>query len=289
MKRVTKSSLAVVAAAGLFAAGGMGTSMAAKLITGDDIAKSTITQKNLAKNSVGKAQLKKGIKKGAQGEQGEQGEAGPAGEQGPAGPQGEKGDQGPAGPGGPAGPQGKPGNPYQEQFTVTTAVSDWPEVGGWATDAFQRTLTLTRNYAAPASACGTGVAVCYFYTGTLADDGHFEAHDGANAPNSFFHEHITGDVTGTMRGDATFEFYASALPDKTLVRQTQVGNTGVSTSGWARLAFPDGTTFKNSTGTSSLTSYRWVYSTDCETWTDAITPGHDGQSADDGNITGACS
>lgn len=114
MNRVTKSSLAVVAAAGLFAAGGVGSSMAAKLITGDEIAKNTITQKNLASNSVGKAQLKSGALKGAKGEKGDTGAQGATGATGAQGPQGEQGPAGAQGPAGPAGSNGAPGADGQD-------------------------------------------------------------------------------------------------------------------------------------------------------------------------------
>ena len=93
MKRNMKSGLAVVAAAGLFAAGGMSSAVADRLISGDDIARNTITAKNLAKDSVGKKQIKTDVfdklKDGEQGPTGPAGEAGPAGVQGPAGPAGE--------------------------------------------------------------------------------------------------------------------------------------------------------------------------------------------------------
>lgn len=90
-----KSGLAVVAAGALFAVGGIGTAVAAKKITGDDIAKNTITATNLASNSVGRSEL--------QGNLGEAGPRGPAGAQGPAGPAGAAGPTGPAGASGLAG------------------------------------------------------------------------------------------------------------------------------------------------------------------------------------------
>ncbi|MBF4769336.1 hypothetical protein ISU10_16330 [Nocardioides agariphilus] len=52
-----KSALTVLAAGALFAVGGLGAASAAKLITGDEIAKSTITQRNLADDSVGSGEL----------------------------------------------------------------------------------------------------------------------------------------------------------------------------------------------------------------------------------------
>lgn len=106
-----KSGLAVVAAAVLFAAGGMSSAVADRLISGDDIAKNTITAKNLAKDSVGKKQIKSDVYDNLK--DGEQGPAGPAGATGPAGPAGEAGavgEQGPAGETGPAGERGTSGS-----------------------------------------------------------------------------------------------------------------------------------------------------------------------------------
>lgn len=110
-KRIKTGGL-VLAAASLFAAGSMGSAVAAKLITGDEIAKNTITKKNMDKNSVGGSELIGGSVQwwhlnGALKDRIDAGgEPGPAG---PAGPAGEDGETGPAGPQGPQGPQGLPG------------------------------------------------------------------------------------------------------------------------------------------------------------------------------------
>ena len=87
MARIFKPALAVVAASAVFVAGGASTAVAAKLITGDDIANNTITGANIkknsvqdndiAKNSIGRSELKPGIVK-----DGKQGPAGPAGQDG---------------------------------------------------------------------------------------------------------------------------------------------------------------------------------------------------------------
>jgi hypothetical protein len=86
MNRSLKAGVAVVAAGGLFAIGGMSSAVAAKLIHGDDIAKQTITSANLAKDSVGRSELKPGVV--------HDGARGPRGMQGPRGPQGPKGESG---------------------------------------------------------------------------------------------------------------------------------------------------------------------------------------------------
>jgi hypothetical protein len=90
MNRNLKAGAAVVVAALLFAVGGVSTAVAAKLITGADIAANTITAANLAPGSVGKSELKAGIVK--DGKPGKTGPAGATGPQGPIGPQGAPGD-----------------------------------------------------------------------------------------------------------------------------------------------------------------------------------------------------
>lgn len=101
MNRTTKVSLAVVASTALLVVGGASGAVAGKLITGDKIAKNTITAKNLAPGSVGKSELQKGVVT-----DGADGATGPAGPQGPAGEQGAPGATGPQGP---QGIQGVPG------------------------------------------------------------------------------------------------------------------------------------------------------------------------------------
>jgi hypothetical protein len=178
-----------------------------------------------------------------------------------------------------------------QTLSAQTQITNWPEGDGWATDEIARGLTLTRNYQVPSADCG-GTPVCWFYTGTLADQGSFVAVAGHRSPNTSVTTTISGAVQGTFSGGATFEFYASSgEPLASRVPATQVGKTGgVSTSGWAKLAFPAGTTFVNSSGASTLTAYKWVYTAGCaaQTWTDQINPGTDGHGAGDGNITGSC-
>jgi hypothetical protein len=266
--KLIKRHITVFAAAIAVAMVCGGTAVAAGLIDGA----------NLKPNSVSAGKLTKEVReeiaaggergpKGAEGDRGPKGAPGPAGAAGAAGPKGDKGDKGDTGPQGPAGPaglqgaRGPAGESAQQTLTASTQITNWVENGGWATDEIARTLTLTRNYQVPSADCG-GTPVCWFYTGTLADQG-------------------------------TFEFYASSgEPQASNVPATQVGKAGgVSTSGWAKLAFPGGTAFVNSSGTSTLTAYKWLYSAGCpeQTWNDQINPGDDGKGSGDGNITGFCS
>lgn len=129
-----KGGAAVVLAAGLFAAGGLSSAVAGSLITGDDIAKNTITDRNLARDSVGRSELKSGIvtdgedgtdgADGAQGPAGPQGAAGPAGAKGDTGEKGATGATGPAGAAGLAGGQGPAGPSGQEGAFYAVAFYD---------------------------------------------------------------------------------------------------------------------------------------------------------------------
>jgi hypothetical protein len=86
------AGLTVTAAAALFAVGGVSTAVAAKLVTGDGIAKNTITSANLAKNSVGRSELQSGLAE--DGKDGKDGANGANGAVGPTGPSGGQGDDG---------------------------------------------------------------------------------------------------------------------------------------------------------------------------------------------------
>jgi hypothetical protein len=100
--RLRSTAIAGAIGLSLVVAGGTG-ALASKLITGAQIAKNTITAKNLAPNSVGDSELKDGLV--TDGKDGAPGPVGPQGAPGPAGPQGATGDRGPVG------PQGNPGIP----------------------------------------------------------------------------------------------------------------------------------------------------------------------------------
>lgn len=285
-----------------------GTAVAAGLIDGANLKPNSVSSGKLTKEV--REEIAEGGERGPKGPEGDRGPAGPkgvAGATGPAGAAGAKGDtgatgatgpQGPQGPAGPAGAtgatgaQGPAGESAMQTLTTSTQVTEWLDYGGWATDAFTRTMSLTRQYQVPSTAC-KGTPVCWFYTGTITDDGNFVAVDGHVGPNTSFSTTIAGAVTGTMVGGGTFEFYASSGDiAASRVPSTQVGKTnGVTTANWGRLAFPSGTTFINSSGTSPLTAYKWIYSAGCpeQTWVDQINPGDDGKGPTDGNVTGSCS
>jgi len=94
MHRHLKTGLAVVAAGALFAVGGVTSATASKLITGDDIARNSIKQNDLARESVGSSELKNRLEAKLKGKVGPQGPQGVKGETGPKGDKGEKGDAG---------------------------------------------------------------------------------------------------------------------------------------------------------------------------------------------------
>lgn len=109
IKRHMKTGAAVVLAGALFAAGGMGTATAAKMISGSDIEDNSITAQQLAGGSVGESELKNGVLKGVKGEKGDDGKRGPKGDTGPQGPAGESGAAGAEGVRGLQGADGAPG------------------------------------------------------------------------------------------------------------------------------------------------------------------------------------
>lgn len=216
---------------------------------------------------------------------GARGATGARGVTGARGATGATGARGATGATGAAGAQGPAGQSAVTTVTAATAVTNWPESSGWANDSFTRMMVLTRQHAASSSKCG-GTPECWFYTGTLTDNGTATTVDGHASPNGSSSETIHGSFDATLNGGADVEFYASSGTPNGTVPATVDGNISkpASTSTWYQLAFPDGTTFTNG----SLTKFSWTYSntTTCETWTDSINPGDDGQSATDGNITG---
>ncbi|MFC5175832.1 hypothetical protein [Nocardioides taihuensis] len=88
MNRNLKTGSVVLVAAAAIAIGGTSSAIAARLITGDDIARNTITQRNMADDSVGKPQLKDGVLAGITGPEG------PAGTDGTDGKDGKDGKDG---------------------------------------------------------------------------------------------------------------------------------------------------------------------------------------------------
>jgi len=77
MNRSLKSGAIVLAAGVLFAVGGVSSAVAAKVITGNDIASQTITSRNLANDSVGRSELRSGtVQDGKDGKDGKNGKNG---------------------------------------------------------------------------------------------------------------------------------------------------------------------------------------------------------------------
>jgi hypothetical protein len=184
--------------------------------------------------------------------------------------------QGPNAPTTPSGPAAT--------VTAQTAVSDRDDSGlhgNWAKDAMVRTITVTRQHAAAADKCGPNASQCWFYTGTLTDQGSFRSTDGASSPNAG--TPINGNVSGTMTGGAQVEFYAdSDSPSAANVPSTLSGS-GVATSKWAEQLFPAGTNFAGE----ALPAYDWTYAatSTCEQFAEHF-KGSSGPETDTGDIQG---
>ncbi|WP_243060922.1 collagen-like protein [Nocardioides sp. SR21] len=207
MKHSSKVGLAVLAATGMFVAGGASGAVAARLITGDQIARNTITADNLAPNSVGKSELAPGVvkngKNGADGADGAPGPAGPAGPQGEQGPKGEPGAAGAQGPKGAPGAAGEPGDSgivsIFEQWTSESDDGAEPMGGHWLVpvennDGGDRevpvlTLELDRGtYRLDVTAQFFGGSECCYDYGVVTID-----QDGGNIPGTIW----TADLPGS--------------------------------------------------------------------------------------------
>jgi hypothetical protein len=155
---------------------------------------------------------------------------------------------------------GAPGAPGQDALLTISADSmvtgrddTATDASVWAKDSMTRTLTVVRQHADAASKCGPGAVKCWFYTGTIKDNGTFTTVAGAHGPNST--TPINGVVNGTVNGVYEIEFYANSdVPNSTHVDSTVSGNSP-TTSNWMKLAFPAGTQFDGFTGV----DYKWVY------------------------------
>lgn len=212
------------------------------------------------------------------------GAKGATGAVGATGATGAVGATGPAGPAGPQGPAGQNGASAILTVNASTAVSgrkDSGNHGDWATDAYQRIASITRQHASTVSKCGTDAAECWFYTGTVTDSGSFLTLDGANSPNAG--TAVNGHVAGTFTGGSSFEFYASSgAPNASLVPSTLAGN-GQSTSTWMRQFFAAGTSFNSEN--EPVWSWSYAAPSTCERWVDASNNG-DGSGAHAGDIQG---
>jgi hypothetical protein len=144
-RSVVTQALIVAGALIVMACVGLGTAVAARLITSADIKDRTIRNSDLSTNSVngraiardavGLGELTPGVEKAlaGKGTKGDPGPAGPKGDTGPKGDPGPKGDTGAKGDTGSVGPAGPPGyptlvTPSNGQFkdNTTTASSDTP-------------------------------------------------------------------------------------------------------------------------------------------------------------------
>jgi Collagen triple helix repeat (20 copies) len=222
---------------------------------------------------------------------GPKGAAGAAGAKGAAGAAGAAGAQGPAGATGPQGPAGPSGTSYEpvtaSAQTDITLDQDSGNHGNWATDTLTRQMTVTRHGSAPAADCGgtatNGITDCYFYTALMTDNGSFTTDSGAKSPNAGVS--ITGQLTGSITGGSSYEFYASSgSPDGTLVPATfNASPDGTNSSDWPERFFPSTVVF------GGMNEINWSYTYDapatCETWTDAFNNGG-GSSSPAGDITG---
>ncbi|GII27554.1 collagen-like triple helix repeat-containing protein [Planotetraspora mira] len=196
--------------------------------------------------------------------------AGPAGPAGPKGAIGHTGPQGPAGPIGPQGPKGDKGDNgapapvAKKTFKATTHLTNRSDSGTsgetWAKDTMDRTVTITREYGVPKETCGAGATVCYYYTGTLVDDGTFTTIAGAKTPadpSKTIGAAITGGIEGGTEG---ISFYAdSKTPDELAVPATGAGDPPLtsSTGEWVKQFFPAGTKFAQL----DLGGWSWTYKT----------------------------
>lgn len=195
-----------------------------------------------------------------------------SGAQGPAGP------AGPAGATGPAGPAGPKGDSALVSVSAMSSLTNRPDSGThgtWATDTLTRNISITRQHATNSSNCGPTATTCWFYTGSIADNGTFVTVAGANSPEAG--TAIAGVVNGTISGASKIEFYASSdSPNPALVDAT-VNGSAHPTAQWAAMFFPAGTKVTDS----DLLDWAWTYGAPatCEQWVN-------GKAGNTGDITG---
>lgn len=170
--------------------------------------------------------------------------------------------------------------------TAVTHVYNDPDSGGggvWATDAFNRTLTVTENASQPTP----GVL---YYTATVSDTGTFVTHAGADTPNqSVAGEKISHTVTGTFTGGMSYTLSAPSGDVLGAVLPANLNDNNVApvapynTSDWPAQAFAAPGSVSVADG-----NWGWTYTSKFgETWTDSNAPGNnDGDAVADGNITG---
>lgn len=199
-------------------------------------------------------------------------------QQGPKGDTGAAGPQGIAGPVGPQGPAGTNGNDAILSVMAVSSLVDRPDSGlhgNWALDNITRTVSITRQKAAKASNCGGTATKCWFYTGSIADNGSFATVAGGKSPEAG--ADIAGTVNGTVAGASQIEFYASSdAPNPALVDATVTGSVH-PTGEWVKMFFPAGTV----TSATDLLDWSWTYNAPgtCEKWVNA-------KAGNTGDVTG---
>lgn len=158
--------------------------------------------------------------------------------------------------------------------------------GTWATDAFDRTVTVTLGSQAGVTAGFTK------YSAHVSDTGTFETVPGARTPNqSVAGQVISHAVGGTFSGAADYTVLApstdavgaaSSFP-ATLNANFHALTGPQSTSLWPEQAFASTAGL-----TVTLADWGWTYATPAgESWTDSSAAGNaDGNVVADGNITG---
>lgn len=173
------------------------------------------------------------------------------------------------------GTPGAPGADALLTVSADTMVTDRPDTATdgsvWAKDSMLRKITITRHGAVKASECGAGAVKCFYYTGTITDNGTFTTVAGAHGPNS--QTPINNIVNGTILGVYEFEVNANTdLVDPSKVDSTVTG-ASPTTGDWYKGFFIPGTQFGGYANTDY--SYDYFAAKTCE---------HHRQSAKDGNV-----
>lgn len=192
-------------------------------------------------------------------------QTGKTGAKGATGARGATGAKGATGARGPAGPAGAAATVSVSASTQVTDRSDSGNAGTWAKDAFTRTVTITRDHAAPASSCGASSGTCWFYVGTIADAGTFKTVASAKSPQAG--ADIAGIVAGSLSGGSHVEFYASSNSPSSIGVPSSAAGNGVATSDWVAQFFPSSAAVAGV----SLTDWSWTYggANTCEQWVNA--------------------
>jgi len=173
------------------------------------------------------------------------------------------------------------------QIAVTHVDNDGtvPGYGGnWASDSVVRTATVSGGKAVDPSNCGETTGPCYSFTAGVLDVGSFTATSGAETPNQVVPgTDIKSTVNGYVSGYASFSFYATGVPDSSLVPKTY--SDAPYLTDWPELFFPYGTTFVGVTGIPFTYIYGALTHCGAQVWTESSSNDY-GNLARDGNITG---